>query len=178
MIGLPRGKVLIEDYKIEWREEFEKEKESLFAVIGQFVQAIEHIGSTAVPGLCAKPVIDIAVGVQELKAVKDCIEPLSSIGYEYRGEAGIPGRHFFVKGSRKTRTHHVHVELLNGPLWHSHILFRDYLRSHPKEATAYAKLKRAIAKKYSDDRDAYTLEKNSYIEGIVKIALKESDLKD
>jgi GrpB-like predicted nucleotidyltransferase (UPF0157 family) len=176
MEGLPKGKVLIEDYKIAWREAFEKERGRLSAMIGQFALAIEHIGSTAVPGLCAKPVIDIAVGIQELKAVKECIGPLSSIGYEYRGEAGLPGRHFFVKGSMETRTQHLHVELFNGPLWRSHILFRDYLRSHPKEAAAYAKMKRALAEKYSDDRDAYTSEKNNYIEGIVKLALQKQKL--
>ena len=176
MIGLPSGQVSIEDYTGEWLEAFEEERDRLVAAVGLLAIAIEHVGSTSVPGLCAKPVIDIAIGVTDLLTGKECIGPLSDIAYEYKGDAGIPGRHFFAKGNPENRTHYVHVEPLNGVLWRNHILFRDYLRCHPDEAATYGQLKRALAEKFIEDRDAYALGKNNYIETIIRIASQEYEL--
>src|SRR3972149_1448101 len=176
MIGLPSGQVSIEDYTGEWLEAFEEERDRLVAAGGLLAIAIEHVGSTSVPGLCAKPVIDIAIGVTDLLTGKECIGPLSNLGYEYKGDAGISGRHFFAKGNPENRTHYVHVEPLNGVLWRNHILFRDYLRCHPDEAATYGQLKRALAEKFIEDRDAYALGKNSYIENIIRIASQEYEL--
>jgi len=176
MIGLPSGQVSIEDYTGEWLEAFEEERDRLVAAVGLLAIAIEHVGSTSVPGLCAKPVIDIAIGVTDLLTGKECIGPLSNLGYEYKGDAGISGRHFFAKGNPENRTHYVHVEPLNGVLWRNHILFRDYLRCHPDEAATYGQLKRALAEKFIEDRDAYALGKNSYIENIIRIASQEYEL--
>jgi GrpB-like predicted nucleotidyltransferase (UPF0157 family) len=134
--------------------------------------------STSVPGLCAKPVIDIAIGVTDLLTGKECVRPLSELGYEYKGDAGIPGRHFFAKGKPENRTHYVHVEPLNGVLWRNHILFRDYLRCHPDEAATYGQLKMALAGQFSEDRDAYALGKKSYIDNIIGTASQEYELDD
>ena len=176
MMGLPSGQVSIEDYTRQWLEAFEEECDRLVAAVGPLALAIEHVGSTSVPGLCAKPVIDIAIGVTDLLTGKECVGPLSDIAYEYKGDAGIPGRHFFAKGNPENRTHYVHVEPLNGVLWRNHILFRDYLRCHPDEAATYGQLKRALAEKFIEDRDAYALGKNSYIENIIRIASQEYEL--
>ena len=176
MTGLPSGQVSIEDYTRQWLEAFEEECDRLVAAVGPLALAIEHVGSTSVPGLCAKPVIDIAIGVTDLLTGKECVGPLSDIAYEYKGDAGIPGRHFFAKGNPENRTHYVHVEPLNSVLWRNHILFRDYLRCHPDEAAIYGQLKRALAEKFSEDRDAYALGKNNYIETIIRIASQEYEL--
>ena len=175
-MGLRRGYVSIEDHTDQWREAFENERACLVAALGPLALAIEHVGSTAVPGLCAKPLIDIAVGVTDLATGNGCIAPLFALGYEYRGDAGIPGRHFFAKGSADDRTHYVHVEPLNGVLWRNHILFRDYLRSHSDAAATYGRLKRTLAEKYRENRDAYTLEKSDYIERIIGAASREFEL--
>lgn len=148
----------------------------MVAALGPLALAVEHVGSTSVPGLCAKPVIDIAIGVTDLLTGKECLGPLSDIAYEYKGDAGIPGRHFFAKGNPENRTHYVHVEPLNGVLWRNHILFRDFLRCHPDEAATYGQLKRALAEKYSEDRDAYALGKNDYIESVIRTASQEYEL--
>lgn len=169
-MGLPSGQVRVEDYSTEWARLFAEERDRLLAAIGHVSRIVEHVGSTAVPGLCAKPVIDIAVGVADLPTGAACIEPLARIGYEYKGDAGIPGRHFLAKGPPEDRTHYLHVEPLNGPLWRNHILFRDYLRAHPEAARAYGRLKRSLADRYSRDRDAYTSGKNSFVEGLIATA--------
>ena len=101
MMGLPSGQVSIEDYTRQWLEAFEEECDRLVAAVGPLALAIEHVGSTSVPGLCAKPVIDIAIGVTDLLTGKECVGPLSDIAYEYKGDAGIPGRTSLQKVTRK-----------------------------------------------------------------------------
>ena len=176
MMGLRSGQVSIQDYTEEWLRAYEEEHDRLVAACGPLALAVEHVGSTSVPGLCAKPVIDIAIGVTDLLTGKECVARLSALGYEYKGDAGIPGRHFFAKGSPENRTHYVHVEPLNGVLWRNHILFRDYLRCHADEAATYCRLKRSLAEKFLAARDAYALGKNSYIENIIRTASQEYEL--
>jgi GrpB-like predicted nucleotidyltransferase (UPF0157 family) len=175
-MGLQSDQVSIEDYTAQWAEAFGEERDRLVAALGPLALAVEHVGSTSVPGLCAKPVIDIAIGVTDLQTGKECVAPLSALGYEYKGEAGIPGRHFLAKGNPENRTHYIHVEPLNEALWRNHILFRDYLRCHPEEAVTYGQLKMALAEQFSQDRDAYALGKNNYIENIIRIASQEYEL--
>jgi len=169
-MGLTSGIVAVEDYTPGWREEFERERASLVSALGSLALAVEHVGSTAVPGLCAKPVIDIAVGVEGLDAGHGAIAALTALGYEFKGEAGVPGRYFFAKGGREDRTHYVHVEPLGGELWRNHILFREYLRCHPDETTRYARLKRELANQFGDDRASYAAGKNDYIERVLRAA--------
>ena len=135
----------------------------------ELIVEIEHIGSTAVPGLAAKPVIDIMVGVHSLEQAKTAIPVLESIGYVYWRDDPRPGRMFFVKGMPpygKERTHHVHIVEVHGEFW-KRKLFRDYLRSHPEEAKRYEVLKRDLATRFLQDRERYTEGKHNYIESVM-----------
>jgi GrpB-like predicted nucleotidyltransferase (UPF0157 family) len=116
------------------------------------VVEIEHMGSTAVPGLAAKPVVDISVGLRTLDVSRDDIAAMERLGYEHLGEFGLPGRLFFRKG-RETRTHHVHAVEWGGDHWHRHRAVRDYLRSHREEAERYASEKRRLATEVSDTQE-------------------------
>ncbi len=156
--------VIIVDYDPFWAQMFEDEKVYILKALSDLVIRVEHVGSTSVSGLAAKPIIDIMVIVPDRKTGEKSIAPLTALGYEYRGELGIPGRFYFTKGI--PRTYHLHMY----PLGHSevdrHLLFRDYLRAHPGAARKYAKLKYALAEKYRDDREAYTEAKTDFIRAI------------
>lgn len=168
MIGLPRSTVEIVPYSNLWPGLFAEEAERLRAAIGEHTVAIEHIGSTSVPGLAAKPIIDILIAVMEISDVQKCVVPLESIGYEYRGELGIPGRHFFGKG--ETRTHNLHVVEIGSAHWRRHLRFRDYLREHDEVRNDYQALKEGLAEKHRHDREAYTDAKSEFIQGVEKAA--------
>ncbi|MBD3208477.1 MAG: GrpB family protein [Candidatus Nealsonbacteria bacterium] len=170
IIGLERGRVRLSPYNPRWKKLYEQERKRIVSVIGGHILDIQHVGSTSIPGVKAKPIIDIAIGVRDLKTGRNCIKPLEELGYEYKHDAGIKGRHFFAKGSEKNRTYYVHVEKLNGQLWKNHILFRDYLRAHKQAVREYNKIKEGLAEKYKDDRDSYSAEKNSFIEEIIRKA--------
>jgi GrpB protein len=122
------------------------------------VTNIEHVGSTAVPGLAAKPIIDMLVGVRSLSEAKSsCLEPLQALGYTYipEYESWLPGDMLFRKGVPGPWTHHVHVIEPSSPRWEEYILIRDYLRRHPEIADAYANLKKALALVFDDDIAGY-----------------------
>ena len=170
MLGLPIGTVKLKPHSELWHQLFAEEEIKLCDAIGEHVVAIEHVGSTAICGLSAKPIIDIAVGVQEIADAEKCVIPLESIGYEYRGERGVPGRYYFVKGN--PRTHHLHMVEIKSDFWRNHLLFRDYLRQHPDIAEKYETIKRGLARKYKDDRERYTEGKAAFIESILKVAAR------
>ncbi len=130
MIGLKSGTVELAPHAEEWHQLFAQEEARLRDAVGEHVTAIEHVGSTSICGISAKPIIDIAVGVRELADAEKCVRPLEEMGYEYRGENGIPGRYYFIKG--EPRTHHLHMVELDSELWKNHLLFRDYLRRCPE----------------------------------------------
>lgn len=160
--------VVIADYDPQWPILFEEEKGRILGVTGERVLAIEHIGSTAVPGLGAKPVIDIMVGVRRLADAKECVEPLRSIGYKYEpeAEAEIPERRYFDKGLPGARTHHLHMVEVSSDFWERHLLFRDYLRKHPGVAGQYYRLKKELAARYKTDRAGYTEAKTAFIRSV------------
>lgn len=162
MIGLSKGVVRLAPYTAEWERLFEEEKERLQAAIGQYVLSIQHVGSTAIPGMVAKPIIDIGIAVTDLDQARVCIQPVEQLGYEYRGEHGIPRRHYFAKGD--PRTHHIHMNEIRGRDWQNQVLFRDYLIQHPESAEEYAALKVALATQYAADREAYLAGKAPFIE--------------
>lgn len=151
-----------------WHQLFAEEEARLREVIGEHVVAIEHIGSTAICGLSAKPIIDVAAAVHETADAGKCVKPLENIGYEYRGESGIAGRYYFVKG--EPRTHHLHMVGSGSDLWRSHLSFRNYLRQNRAVAEEYERLKRDLAEKYKRDREAYTEGKATFIEEVLKKA--------
>lgn len=168
MLGLPKGTVKLEPHSELWHQLFAEEHARLRKAIGNYVVAIEHIGSTAICRIAAKPIIDIAISVEKIADGESCVEPLENIGYEYRGEHGINGRFYFVKG--EPRTHHVHMVLAGSDFWRSHLLFRDYLRENPATAKEYENLKLKLARECVNDRDAYQRRKSDFIENVLKIA--------
>lgn len=168
VIGLQRGIVRLVPHTERWHDLFAEEAERLRVAIGEYVLAVEHVGSTAICGLRAKPIIDIAVAVREVADAEKCVMPLEGIGYEYQGEQGLVGRHFFGKG--EPRTHHLYIVETGSDFWQSHLLFRDYLRQHREVREKYGELKQGLAQKYKEDREAYTEAKAAFIGGVLEAA--------
>ena len=158
-------------YSPNWPDKFEEEKKLIQEAIGPWVTGgINHVGSTAIPGLSAKPIIDIMVGVNSLEETKPCIELLTKINYmyyPYRPES----MHWFLKPTPEHRTHHLYLVPVSDSQYQARIAFRDYLRIHREEREEYEKLKTKLAAKHSNDREAYTLAKEDFIKNIVAKAL-------
>ncbi len=171
-LGLPEGRVFLARYRKEWQRLFRSERARLLRALGRRVREVEHVGSTSVPGLSAKPVLDLALTVKDISKVERLLKPLEKLGYEYKGEYGLPGRHFFVRG--KPVTHHLHFVVVGSEHWRVWLLFRDYLRAHPEEARRYEKFKRDQARKYAKDRAAYTGSKSSFVVNMLRLAEKEA----
>ena len=170
MLGLERDKVVLVPYQTIWTKLFEEEKGRLEEVIGNKILDIQHIGSTAVPGLSAKPILDIGVAVRSFEAAFALVYSIEELGYTYRGENGIPRRHYFVKGSPDKRTCHLHMFEKTNEEWTTHLLFRDYLRAHPEVTAAYQQLKEDLAAKCPNDREAYTDGKHEFIQAVLRKA--------
>ena len=168
MIGLEKGIVRLIPYTKEWERLFQAEKPLLRAAVGKYVLDIQHVGSTSIPGMVAKPIIDIAIAVESFEGAAVCIKPIKQLGYEYKGENGIPRRHYFTKGD--PRTHHVHINEIGGRNWKDQIIFRDYLTQYPEIAKEYAELKLALARRYPTDRQSYLDGKAPFIERVLQLA--------
>ena len=142
-------KVVIHPYDPDWPRMFEQEKTLLDEALGEHALSIQHMGSTSVPGLGAKPIIDIMIGVRSLEAADQfCIQPIVALGYEYvkEFEQETPMRRYFRKlNAEAVRTHHIHVVVINSDWWVDHLLFRDYLRADGKARRAYEAHKRELA---------------------------------
>jgi GrpB-like predicted nucleotidyltransferase (UPF0157 family) len=168
-----RAPVIIVDYDPRWPRFFDEEKTNILRVIGPMVLAIEHIGSTAVPGLAAKPIIDMLVRVRHLSDATWCIQPLKTLGYEYVPQP-IADRRYFrkgnVQGTEQGSTHHLHMVEAGSDAWEHPVLFRDYLRDHLEEARRYAELKKELVARFSSDRENYTNAKTDYVQEIVNRA--------
>ena len=132
---------------------------------------LEHIGSTSIPGLSAKPVIDILAGRPGNLPGARYVTAFKQLGYEHKGAYGIPGRNYFRKGV--PRTHHVHLFSWSSELWRDHLLFRDYLRAHPEIAREYETIKRELATMYLQDKEQYTDAKGPFVRSIVRRAREE-----
>jgi GrpB-like predicted nucleotidyltransferase (UPF0157 family) len=163
MLGLKHNVNMLVDYDPEWSVEFIRERERIIIALGDLAQAIEHYGSTAIPGMPAKPIIDILVGVTPLEAWKACRAPLEGLGYDYAENAGVPGHHVFGRGRDGTeRTHLVHVVDFLGDEWRLNLAFRDALRDDKGLQKAYlAEKERAAAA--SQGRARYNELKGSFI---------------
>lgn len=155
-------------YDPNWPEFFERERARIEALVGEWVEAIEHVGSTSVPGLDAKPVVDLMAGVRSLRDGDLRVRLLEGLGYKDRGEAGVPGRIFLRKAS--PRAFHLNLAVVGGGFWEKHLLFRDYLRAHPGTAREYARLKHELARRFRYDREAYTDAKTGFVEGVLERA--------
>ncbi|MDO8559126.1 MAG: GrpB family protein [bacterium] len=168
MLGLKQKTVKLFPYNPEWAKIFKEEKMVLRSVLGRDAIDIQHFGSTAIPGLPAKPIIDILIAVPNLKVAGKFKRILKKLGYEYKGDAGVSGRLFFAKGSKTKTTHHLHFVRINSPSWKDNLLFRNYLQKHKKVARKYADLKRELAKKFPTDRGSYSSGKEKFIESVIK----------
>lgn len=167
-LGLKRGTVEIVGYDPLWPQMFEKEKAALLAVLGKEVLAIEHIGSTSVPGLASKPIIDMVVAVKSFDQLDYFIDHLQKLGYEYMPDRMFKERKFFPKGSQDNRTHHLNLVIKNDPeQWDNMMLFRDYLRKNDAVRDQYSKLKQELADNHPNDRYNYTEGKNSFIQQVL-----------
>ena len=168
--------VEIVPYDSRWPLLFEEEARRLRSVLDpSLIVGLEHFGSTAIPGLSAKPIIDIVVAVRSLAAAQATfVDALRPLDYVYWADNPKKDRLFFVKGMPpfgSKRSHHVHVTEPQGEVWRR-LAFRDYLRAHPDEAETYERLKTRLAREHQADREAYTDAKSAYVEGVMRKAIK------
>lgn len=161
LLGLADGAVLLVEYDPGWVKAFEWEQRRIGQALAGLSRGIQHFGSTAVPGMKAKPILDILVGTADLQSREACIAPLRGLGYDYLGGDLVPGSLFFARG--KPRTHHLHVVEWHGPSWTNKVLFRDRLRAEPALAQVYKSIKLALAARYPGDRELYTRGKEAFI---------------
>lgn len=166
MLGLPRDRVHLQPYNPVWKTIFEKDANLIRNVIGKYGFDIQHVGSTSIEGLDAKPIIDIAVGLESFDKVNDIALALKDLGY-FRRKVNIDGKVVFAKDSDVGRTHYLHLEIYDGNHWNDHLLFRDNLRSHPDTVNAYMKLKRELAKEFSTDVSSYTDKKKLFVDEVL-----------
>ena len=157
--------VEVVSYDSVWGEMFSKEEINLRQALDKEILEVHHIGSTAIPGMCAKPTIDMLVVVRDIEDFDDYTESMSAIGYEAKGEYGIRGRRFFTKGGNR-RTHHVHAFQRGSPEIARHLLFRDFMIAHPSEAEMYSNLKRDLAARFESDVESYCQGKDAFIRDI------------
>ena len=167
MIGLKHNQNLLVEYDPEWPSLFEAERDRLHSFLGDIARGIEHYGSTSVPALRAKPIIDILVGILPLSDWVRCKQLLESLGYDYSEHAGVPGHYIFGRGrDLSERTHLVHVVEFMGPSWHSNLAFRDALRANRKLREEYLIAKEAAARLAPEGRAKYNELKQTFFEKI------------
>ena len=162
-------RVEVSPYDSAWAQDFQAIKKELDSALGDLAFSIEHVGSTSVPGLSAKPIIDIDVVIEDETKLPAVVKALGSIGYTHEGNKGIKGREAFAyEGKEHLRKHHMYVCTKDASELKRHITFRDYLREHPEEVEAYSRVKEEGAKRYPFDIDGYIEFKSPYIEGIYR----------
>lgn len=166
----PDVRIVIVEYDPLWPTLYQEERERLADVLGSLVSSVEHIGSTSVVGLSAKPIIDILAPVDDLGPANSYIPLLERLGYTFFPVLGNADRHTFGKGS--PHTHHIHIVQRGGEEHIRPIVFRDYLRAHPETAQEYAALKRALAARFHNNRQAYNAAKTDFIRRIETQARK------
>jgi GrpB-like predicted nucleotidyltransferase (UPF0157 family) len=162
--------VHVSPYDPEWPVRFEDERHRLQQALGEFVTSgIHHVGSTSVPGLDAKPVIDIMAGVADLESTRPCIALVAPLGYLY-APYRADEMHWFCKPHPSRRTHHLHLVPVTSARFDDELRFRDYLRSHRQARAEYARLKHDLAVQFRRDRDAYTHAKTAFVQDILRRA--------
>ena len=159
--------IIIEEYNPTWPDQYELAREAIVGAIAPYIAAIAHVGSTAVPGLAAKPVIDIAVHLTTYPLPATPIAAMEALGYRHRGEFGIPERHYST--TLQPRPQHVHAYSPDNVEWEAHLLFRDYLRAHADAAREYEALKRRLAAAHTDT-NAYADDKTAFVQATLAAA--------
>jgi GrpB-like predicted nucleotidyltransferase (UPF0157 family) len=174
-LGLESGIVRVVGHDPAWAGLFAEEAHRLrHALTDDLAIALEHVGSTAVQGLAAKPVLDVLGGYPADASVDRYIRALVAAGYVHRGELGIPGRQYFRRGD--PCSHHLHLAVIGGSFWREHLAFRDALRADAALRQAYAELKVELARRFPRDREAYTNGKSEFIRRAVARALGGADM--
>ena len=166
--------VTIEDYDPRWPQLFEMLRSRVFAVLTELAISIDHVGSTAVPGLAAKPIIDIDVLLRASTDLPVVIRKLAELGYEHKGDLGVSGREAFRANASAVQhvQHHLYVCPPGSREYYRHIAFRNYLRAHAADANAYALLKRELASKFGSDREGYNQAKSEFVQRILQRTLE------
>jgi len=157
-LGLGRTTVTLKQHNKNWKKLFDEEKEFLLSHFPDDIFEVSHGGSTSIPGIPAKPIIDMFAVVP------------------YRGEEGVPGRILYAKGDAENRTHYLQLVEKESNEWKNHLLIKNYYLHHPEVAQEYAKLKKTLAKKYPKDRKAYSAGKDVFIKGVIAKALQETGI--
>lgn len=163
--------VAIVDYDSAWPALADAELRRVEEALGDVAVRAEHVGSTAVPGLAAKPIVDLLVSVDTLEPRHRYVQPLEQLGYLFAPAPESPGRHFFAKPPQRPRSHHLHVVEAGGKDEFRHLAVRDFLRIHPDEAARYAALKRRLVARHPHDRLAYIEGKDGHITALERRAL-------
>ena len=162
----------LEPHNPRWAEDFAREAAHLRRLFGSALAAVHHIGSTAIHGIYAKPIIDIIAEVEGIEAIDQRQQDLEAAGYIAMGEFGIPGRRYFRKSDQTgTRTHHLHIFMARSPHLIRHLAFRDYLRAHPAVAREYSELKLKVIESCQADMEAYMDGKDAFIKRVERDAL-------
>lgn len=166
-LGLARGVVLLAEHDATWADEFRGESARLRAALGGMRCEIEHIGGTAVRGLRAKPILDIALGYTPPTELQGLRAVLERLRYEYRGDFGDEGGHVFVRGVADRRTHHLHAVRLRGSQWSAYLKLRNLLRSDAAARELYTTAKNQLALEFANDRKAYTRGKTAIVQRLL-----------
>ncbi len=158
--------IQIVPYDPAWPVTLQTLRSRLYDAVGHLAVAVEHVGSTAVSGLAAKPILDVDVVMRSASDLADAICRLGGIGYVHLGDQGVPGREAFA-GPQGSPQHHLYLVVQGSEALRNHVQFRDYLRAHPDKAAEYSLLKRKLALRFRDDRDGYTEGKTEFVKGVL-----------
>lgn len=170
MLGLRRHIVKLVPHQENWKNIFESTKEDLYRLIGDYVLDIQHVGSTSIIGIPAKPIIDVAIAIENASLIEKIIPILEKSNYLYRGNQKDEGGFLFVKDIEPdVRSHHIHIVEIHDLQWKNYLLFRDRLNANPELAKAYSVLKNELAKKYVDNRGLYTASKYEFIQSVIQL---------
>lgn len=175
MLGQHKRDITVVPYQSAWKELFEREAGLLHLALGEKALRIEHIGSTSIPGMVAKPIIDIMVAVVYLNQATELIPILEGLGYEYKPHDIIPERLFFAKEQApEYRTHHLNLAEPDSRFWKDQLAFRDYLRAHDSTAAEYGELKRHLAEVYAQTHHLDREGKSEFVARVLELAEKEA----
>lgn len=168
-MGLDKNKVILEKHNDKWAEMFQAEAKELRKIFGDLALSIEHVGSTSIPGIMAKPLVDIQVGLRQLSDFEKVRAKFEKEPYSVKPDPS-PDEQLVRKGPEESRFFLIHICAVDSDRFKNTILFRDYMRSHPDKAREYEELKKTLAAKYPDNRPMYTASKNDFIQAVLKEA--------
>lgn len=163
-LGVGRYEVTLHPYHDQWPQLYERERMALTVALGSAATQIEHIGSTSIPGMSAKPVLDILVGGPSMAQLADAVPSLERLGYIRKPKSSSPTHIFMAKGPEDARTHYLHLVRHGSRDWKHYLCFRDYLLSHPQAQQEYARLKEDLARRFPNNRAKYTHGKQAFID--------------